>query len=604
MYILKKKVINKRRVLAKRLLFIFILLAAVFFGIIGRLAYIMIAKGSIYKTSAIKQWTSEIKILPTRGKIEDRNGNILAQSLEAYRVDIDMNTLRQSLKGKKMSIQDLSVELSSILNTTTDKISKILYPKDIPVKYATIARQIDKGQADKIKALNITGIIVSSDAKRNYQNGNFLSGVLGHINSDGNGILGVEATYNKELLGIPGKMILQKDVYNNQLPYDDSQYIPPANGKDLILTIDQQIQHYAEDAAQKALVDNKAKSVTITVMDPNNGEILAMVNKPDYDPNNPSGNGNKTSEEIQASWKNNAVQNTFEPGSIFKVVTAYSGLVNNVVDTSSSAQPFVCDGSDTVDGKTIHCWYAPGHGKESFNDILKNSCNVGFIELGQKIGKNNLYNTINTMGFGQKTGIDLPGEASGIIRTPDKTTNVDLANNSFGQGLSVTAVQYLAAFNAVANGGTWIRPHVMKEIVHTDSSSNQVVDKEYTNFGKKTILDPNIASTLRGFLVNVVNDPTGVGANAKLPDLTIAGKTGTAQKANPNTGGYEAGKYMSSFAGMAPADKPVITLLVSIDEPDASNYYAGSTAAPVAGRLFNQIFQYLTLKGEYNSNNK
>lgn len=586
--------------MAKRLLLIFILLAIVFSVIIGRLVYIMVTKGSIYKASAIKQWTSEIKVLPTRGKIEDRNGNTLAQSLEAYRVDVDMNTLRQSLKGK-MTIEDLAAKLSAILNISVDKIAGILYPKNIPVKFATIARQIDKGQADKIKALNILGIIVSSDSKRFYQNENFLSSVLGNINSDGNGILGVEDTYNTDLLGIPGKIILEKDVHNNQLPYDDSQYIPPANGKDVVLTIDQQIQHYAEDAAQKALTDNKAKAVTITVMDPNTGEVLAMTNKPDYNPNNPNGTEKKTNEEIQASWKNNAVQNTFEPGSIFKVVTAYSALSNNVVDTSNDVKPFSCNGVDVVDGTSIHCWKPEGHGDESFNDILKNSCNVGFIELGQKIGKTNLYNTINTMGFGQKTGIDLPGEASGIIRTPDKTTNVDLANNSFGQGLSVTSVQYLAAFNSVANGGTWIRPHVMKKIVHTDSSNNQVVDKEYTDLGKKTILDSGIASKLRGFLVNVVNDPTGVGFNAKVDGLTIAGKTGTAQKANPKTGGYEVGKYMSSFAGMAPADKPIITILVSVDEPDASNYYAAQTAAPVAGKLFDEIFKYLTLKGEYTS---
>lgn len=582
--------INRKFIAKRRLLVVFIILAITFFGITGRMGYIMIVKGQIYRTSALKQWTSEIKVMPTRGKILDRDGNTLAVSLEAYRVDIDMNALRQSIKGE-MSIEDVAAKLAGILNVSTDKMANMLYPKNIPVKYATIARKIDKSQADKIKALKILGIIVSSDSKRHYQNDNFLAGVLGHINSDGNGVSGVEATYNKELLGVPGKMILQKDVKNNELPYDDSQYIPAANGKDLILTIDQQIQQYAEQAAQKALTDNKAKAVTITVMNPNNGEILAMVNKPDYNPNDPNGSG-KTGEEVVASWKNNAVQNTFEPGSIFKVITSYAGMANNVVDDNTI---FQCDGVTTVDGTPIHCWERSGHGIEHFADIIKNSCNVGFIELGQKIGKQNLYNAIKMMGFGQKTGIDLPGEATGLVRTPDKTTNVDLANNAFGQGLSVTSVEYLAAFNAVANGGTWIRPHVMKEITHSDSSNNQVADEKYTDFGSKKILDTNITSKLKQYLLQVVKDTGGVGHKAYKEGLDIAGKTGTAQKADPKTGGYADGKYMASFAGMAPVDNPQITMLVSIDEPDPAKYYAGMIAAPVAGDLYDEIFKYLAL---------
>jgi stage V sporulation protein D (sporulation-specific penicillin-binding protein) len=221
------------------------------------------------------------------------------------------------------------------------------------------------------------------------------------------------------------------------------------------------------------------------------------------------------------------------------------------------------------------------------------------VELGQRIeqtGKGNLLKYISIFGFGQKTGIDLPGETTGIVRSAQQTNNVDLANIAFGQGVSVSAVQYLAAFNSVANGGTWIRPHVMKDIVHTDNNK-QVVDKTYDNLGEKTILDKNTTTTLRGYLRRVVGDPTGVGAKADVPGLDIAGKTGTAQKSDPKTGGYAPGKYMSSFAGMAPYTDPKITMLVSIDEPDPSNYYAGSTAAPVAHDLFTEIFTYLNSTG-------
>jgi stage V sporulation protein D (sporulation-specific penicillin-binding protein) len=327
-------------------------------------------------------------------------------------------------------------------------------------------------------------------------------------------------------------------------------------------------------------------------MNPKTGAILAMVNKPDYDPNNPNGNKNQTGEQIAASWKNNAVQNTFEPGSIFKVVTSYAAMSENVVNDDTR---FPDPGYVMVDGHPINEWNMVGFPSQTFQDIIKNSSNVGFVKLGvDLLGKDKLFKYINLFGFGQKTGVDLPGESKGIVRSIDKTNKFDLATISFGQGISVTAMQYLAAFNSVANGGTWIRPHIMKEIVHIDSTNNkQVVDTTYNNLGEKKILDPNTAGTLRTYLRKVVTD--GVGSAAEVPGLDIAGKTGTAQKSSPN-GGYAPGKYMSSFAGMAPASDPKITMLISIDEPDSNNYYAGATAAPVAKNLFNEIFNYMAIK--------
>ncbi|WP_010235880.1 penicillin-binding transpeptidase domain-containing protein [Clostridium arbusti] len=555
----------------------------------------MISNSNFYKTKALQQWTSQITVNAKRGRILDTNGNEFAVSVEAYRIDIDMNTLRQYLKIKGMSMSQLSNKLSSILNMSNDQVSNILYlksPNGMPVKFATLARKIDKTQADRIDALKIQGFIISSDSKRFYRNNNFLASAMGYVNSDGNGVSGVELSYNKELSGIAGRKILETDNRGNPLPYEDSQYIPPVDGKDVVLTIDQTIQLYAEQAAQKALTDNKAKSVTITVMNPKTGAILAMVNKPDYDPNNPNGNKNQTGEQIAASWKNNAVQNTFEPGSIFKVVTSYAAMSENVVNDDTR---FPDPGYAMVDGVRINEWNMVGFPSQTFQDIIKNSSNVGFVKLGvDLLGKDKLFKYINLFGFGQKTGVDLPGESKGIVRSTDKTNKVDLANISFGQGISVTAMQYLAAFNSVANGGTWIRPHIMKEIVHTDSTTNkQVVDTTYNNLGEKKILDPNTAGTLRTYLRKVVTD--GVGSAAEVPGLDIAGKTGTAQKSSPN-GGYAPGKYMSSFAGMAPASDPKITMLISIDEPDSNNYYAGATAAPVAKNLFNEIFNYMAIK--------
>lgn len=597
MSILKEKKGITKVFRAKRLLGVFILFVLIFVLVLGRLFYLMVSNSTFYKTKALQQWTSQITVSAKRGRILDRNGNELAVSLEAYRVDIDMNTLRQSLKISGMTMDELSSELSSILNMPVKQVSNILYlksPDGMPVKFATLVRKIDKTQADKIKALKILGFIVSSDSKRFYENNNFLASTLGYTNSEGNGVSGVELSYNKELSGISGRKILETDNKGNPLPYDESQYIPPVDGKDVVLTINQRIQLYAEQAAQKALIDNKAKSVTITVMDPKTGEILAMVNKPDYDPNNPNGAKNQTGEQIAASWKNNAVQNTFEPGSIFKVITSYAAMAENVVNDDTR---FNDPGYVIVDGVRINEWNLIGFPSQTFQDIIKNSSNVGFVDLGVNLlGKDKLFKYINLFGFGKKTGIDLPGESTGIVRSIDKTNKVDLANISFGQGISLTAMQYLAAFNSVANGGDWIRPHIMKEIVHTDSNTNKtVVDTTYNDLGEKKILDPNIASTLRTYLRKVVTE--GVGAAADVPGLDIAGKTGTAQKSS-TTGGYAPGKYMASFAGMAPENDPKITMLVSIDEPDPSKYYAGQTAAPVAKDLFKKIFDYMNLKGD------
>lgn len=593
---------NKKLKLGKRLFAIFFVLIVVLIGILGKLTYIMVAKADTYQQAALKQRTIDITISPKRGNILDRNGELLATSLSAFRVDVDMNALTASLKRKKMTKDNLVSKLSSILGMSTTSINNILYPKrsdGSKIKYAILARQIDKTVADKVKALDLNGLILSSDIKRQYPNNNFLSSVIGYTNLEGNGVTGVELNYNKELCGVPGKKQLETDKNQKQLPYNDSLYVAPIDGKNIYLTIDKTIQLYAEQAAQQALTQNKAKSVTITVMDPKTGEILAMVNKPDYNPNDPHAKPpSGVSQTIDQLWQNSAVQANFEPGSIFKVITAYTGLASGKV-TDVNAYDYECKGSKSVDGVPINCWDLGGHNGENFIDILKNSCNVGFMELGAKIGKQDLYNYIKLFGFGQKTGVDLPGEATGMVRDPSKETNVDLATESFGQGIAVTSVQYMAAFNAVANGGTWIRPHIMSKITHTKNGA-AVTDRNYDNLGSKKILDPNFVNTLKIGLKAVVQDEKGVGHNADIPGYDIAGKTGTAQIAL-STGGYDHSKYMASFAGMAPLSNPKITLLVSVNQPNSENnsYYASTVAAPVAKTLYEKIFNHYASKGEF-----
>jgi len=592
---LAKKGYGDKSLAKNRLGATMLILSFVFFLLFAKMFYVMVIKAAEYKSLAIAQWTSDLQVDAKRGRILDRNGNELAVSANVYRVDLDLTTLRETMQTKKLTTDDVAAKIAAALGMETTDVKEILNRKQSngkPITSAILKRRIEKEQADKVSALKLRGILISSDTKRYYPNGNFLAQVLGHTNSDGAGLTGVELEYNKVLSGTPGQKVGEIDRKSEDLPYESTVYKAPIDGKDLVLTVDEVIQNIAEKAAQKALTDNKAKAVSIIIMDPKNGDILAMVNKPDYDPNNPWVDG-KTSEELQAMWRNRAVSDTFEPGSVFKVFTAIAALENNTVSANST---FTCTGSFKILGQTIHCWKRSGHGVQSFVDILKNSCNSGFAEVGKALGKEKLNEYIKKAGFGQLTGVDLPGEASGIIKTTASITDLDLATISFGQTNTVSCIQYLTAFNAIANGGKIITPHVMKATAHFDESTQQEVnDTTYDSASTaKQVFDSAKTAELRAYLEKVVSE--GGGSKAFIEGYHIAGKTGTAQKAGP--GGYMSEKYIASFAGMAPSSDPRITVFISIDEPDPSNYYAGQIAAPVAQTVFNDIFNYLAMKSD------
>ncbi|MDU1442838.1 stage V sporulation protein D [Clostridium cochlearium] len=585
----RDKVLSK-----KRMFLVLMILAVLFTGLMGRLIFVMVYKSPDYKKAAIDQWTSEVEISAKRGRILDRNGNELAISANVYRIDLDLNALRSTMKTKKLTTEDVASKLAEALEMEKEDVVKVIekkLPNGLPYGSATLKRRIEKSMADKVKELDLWGVIVSADTKRYYPNENYLAHVLGHTNSDGDGLAGIEMQYNSVLSGKPGKRIAELDnTRSRQLPYVISEFTKPEDGKDVVLTIDEMIQHFCEKAATQALSDNKAKAVSIMAMNPNNGEILALVNKPDYNPNNPWVEG-KTSEELQKMWRNRAISDTFEPGSIFKVITSTAALEENLV---SEEDRFYCKGSTVIGKRTVRCWKSGGHGSQTFVEILKNSCNVGFTELGKKIGKENLYKYIRKFGFGEKTGVDVPGEALGIIKNPANISELDLATISFGQTNTVSIVQYLSAFNAVANGGKLIKPHFLKEIQSYDEETGvKKTEKKFEDYNEKKILSEEKTAQLRGYLEKVISE--GGGKKAFIEGYTIGGKTGTAQKVID--GKYGPQKYISSFAGMAPAEKPQITLFVSIDEPDPSNYYAGQIAAPVAQQVFNDIFNYLSIKG-------
>jgi len=587
----------------RRMLVVFFILFILLAILVSRLSYVMIVKGKDYKEKAVLQWTSDVRIAAKRGRILDRNGEELAISANVFRVDLDLNSLRQTTTNNKLTMQDIASELAQILDMESKDVLTILTKRSSSGKLigsAILKRRVEKAATDKIsdfsKKNNLRGIVITGDTKRYYPNDNFLASVLGHTNSDGNGLTGVELYYNKFLSGIPGMKISETDRKSEDLPYTISDYTKPIDGKDIVLTIDEMIQFFCEKAASQAMIDNKAKAVSIIAMNPKNGEILGMVNKPDYNPNDPW-DLSKTYDENQKVWRNRAVSDLFEPGSIFKVYTAEAAMKEGLVKEDDE---FFCSGSTVVAGRRIKCWKQPsGHGAQNFVDILKNSCNVGFMELGRRLGPEKLNEYISLFGFGKETGIDLNGEASGIIRKTKDMTAQDVATTSFGQSNAISCIQYLTGFNAIANGGKLITPHVMKEIVDYDETNTKKVLQAYSNYNERRIVDEETTKQLRSYLEQVVEN--GGGKKAFIAGYHIAGKTGTAQKISTTVPGYAAGKYVSSFAAMAPANDPQITILINIDEPDISNYYGGQIATVVGKQVFNDIFNYLSLKSDATS---
>ena len=556
----------------------------------------MIVKRDEYSSRAEEQWTSEVSIDARRGRILDRNGVELAVSANVYRIDFDLNSVRQYLKNNSLTNADIAGKIADAVAMEESKVMEKLETKlasGANAGSATLIRRIEKEAADKVNNLNIDGVIVSPDTKRYYPKGEFLAHVLGSTNVDGQGLTGVELQYNEHLSGVPGVRISEIERNEENLSYTISNFTEPIDGKDVTLTTDSKIQAIAEKVAEKGLVDNQAKRVSIMVMNPNNGEILAMVNKPDFDPNNAFDgfedfSGETDGEKLQKMWRNSLVNDTFEPGSIFKVVTMVTALEEGI---ASESDTFECGGSLQVGSHTIKCWKTSGHGSQILPQILQNSCNVGFMKLGEKIGKETLNEYIKKLGFGKTTGIDLPGEASGIVKKTESITESDLATISFGQTNTVTAIQYMQAFNALANGGSLIQPHILKEVSHYDNTGTKIVDETFEPVISKNVLSAESTATLRDYLERTVNE--GGSNKSYIEGYHIGGKTGTAQKVNSVTGGYESGKYISSMAAMAPIDSPEITAFISIDEPSNGAYYAGVVTAPLMKILLTDIFNYM-----------
>ncbi|EGT0013168.1 stage V sporulation protein D [Clostridium perfringens] len=588
----KKIKLNEGRVLAFLLAIVILFLV-----LVGRLLYIGIFRSKDYKAMAEEQWTNEIQIDARRGRILDRNNRELAVTANVFRVDLDLITLRKYIDKKDTDNIEIAKLLAEALEMDEEKVLsriELTYPSGNPANSATLIRRIEKEKADKVKELDIKGVIVSEDTKRYYPNGDFLSHTLGTTNADGEGLSGLELYYNEELMGIPGVRVSEVSGNSTSNPYSETSFTPPVDGKDMTLTIDENIQYFVEKMAEDALKKHNADSVSIAVMNPNNGEILGMVNKPGFNPNNPyegseAFKGKDESAKLQNMWRNTIVSDSFEPGSIFKIITSIAAIEENI---AGKDEVYYCDGSLNVAGKNIKCWKPGGHGVQNFNQTLENSCNVAFMEMGAKLGAEKLNEYIKLFGFGTQSGIDLPGEATGIVKNVEDISAVDLATISFGQTNTMNGIQFMTALNAVANGGDLIQPHIMKELSHKDDNGTKIIDEVFVPKIQENIVDEKSTMRVKAALESTVSN--GSSKDAGIEGIKVAGKTGTAEKVDPETGTYGAG-YIASFAGFAPYDNPQVSLIVIIDNPKNGEHFGGIVAAPFAGELFNNIFNYISL---------
>ena len=574
-----------------RLIVVAIAIGSVIGLLLVKMLYLTVIKGPELAEKAETQWKSEMNLTAMRGNTVDRNGSILVTSTNVYRIEVDMDTLKTYIEDEKTTVEKVSSDLAEALGASYDDIYGKL--SDEENKFIILSKGLEKDVIDKVKSLEIRGLVYYDEIERYYPNGNYLSQVLGIINSEGVGLTGLELQYDDYLSGLSGIRIGGVDAYSNDLPFVSGKQTNAINGKDIVTTIDENLQYYAELVANEGLETYKAKRVSITIMNPNNGEILAMASTPGYDPNDPyegyeNFEGDTENDKIQNMWRNSIVSDTYEPGSTFKIITMAAAMEEGLIHDDDV---FVCNGSKTFGDVNVHCWNLSGHGAQTAAEILKNSCNVGFMELGARLGAEKLNEYIKKLGFGSITGIDLPGEAEGIVKSTNSISDIDLATIAFGQTNTLNALQLLTAVNAVANGGNLIQPHIVKEITHKDSNGNTIVDKTIEGKTTENVLSEKTSATLREYLERTATQDAGAGTFVQGYD--IGGKTGTAQKVDIETGSYSADKYIASMVAMTPVDDPQLTVYISVDEPSTGVYYGGQVASPLMKKLFSHIFAYI-----------
>lgn len=549
----------------KRIKILLLLIILAFIIIISKIFYIQVIEYKKLSNLANNLWSRNLIIGANRGRILTNDNVTIASNLTTVSLVVVPNQIKTK--------DDVIKDLAKILNVKEEKISEHVKKSSSVEIIHPEGRQLSYETADKINNLNYEGVYLLKEGKRYYPYNSLLSHSIGYVGIDNQGLSGLELKYDEYLTGKSGAIKYFSDAKGNKLN-KSSTYSEPTNGLDLYLTVDFDIQSSVERELNNVMSKYNADGAWAIVMNPNNGEILAIASKPDFNPTN------YKNYNIETINRNHAIWATYEPGSTFKIITLAASVEENTVDLLNDT--FHDSGSVNVDGARIKCWKHGGHGTQTYIQVVQNSCNPGFVSLGNKLGKERLFKYIKNFGFGKKTNIDLNGEASGILFNIDKVGPVELATTSFGQGISVTAIQQITAVSAVINGGTLYKPYIVKRIV--EPNSNEII-KEFKPQKIKQVISEKTSETVRSVLETVV--AYGTGRNAYIEGYRVGGKTGTAQKVN--NGIYMKGNYILSFIGFLPADKPQAVVYVAIDNPKGVTQYGGTVSAPIAKNIMIDI---------------
>ena len=567
-----------------------LLIAVAMTGLLGRLGFLMLVRADHYGEMARDLHERERTIKAARGRILDAGGNVIADNRTVCTISVIYNQVTDR--------EEVIRSLCSILELSEEPVRKKVEKRS---SREIIKTNVDKETGDKIRALKLDGVKVDEDYKRYYPMGSLASKVLGFTGGDNQGIIGLEVMYEKYLKGKNGVILTLTDARGVELDKAAEDRIEPVAGNDLQISLDVNIQLYAQQLAYQVMEQKNAKKVSVIVMDPRNGELLAMVNAPEFDLNDPfTPDQNLKSQSLKeeaaarsqtmglqdrlnAMWRNTCINDTYEPGSTFKIITAAAGLEAGAVTLEDT---FSCPGFRVVEDRRIRCHKAGGHGTETFLQGAMNSCNPVFIDVGQRLGVDRYYKYFTQFGLKGKTGIDLPGEAATIMHKKEKMGAVELATVSFGQSFQITPIQLITTAASIVNGGRRVTPHFGVRVIRSDGGAV----KEFSYPQGKQILSSETSASMRYVLEQVVAE--GSGKRAALEGFRIGGKTATSEKLPRSLK-----KYISSFLGFAPADDPRVMALITIDEPQGI-YYGGTIAAPVIGELFKNILPYMGIRPE------
>lgn len=556
----------------KRMKIILLIFSSILLIIVLRVFYVQVVDYKKLSTLASDLWSRNLPIEASRGRILDRNGVVLANNITTTSLVLIPN----QIKNKK----EVTEKLAEILGVSFDEMKEHVYKETSIERVHPEGRRLSYEVADKIEALNFDGVYLVKESKRYYPYDTMLSHVLGYVGIDNQGLSGIELQYDDYLTGENGAIKYFSDAKGNKLELTDL-YIEPQDGMDLQLTIDINIQKSVERELDNVVDMFNPDMALAVVMDPNTGEILAMSSRPNFDPNNYQ---NYSTEELS---RNLPIWASYEPGSTQKIVTTAAAVEEKVVDLFKDE--FTDTGSVQVDTARIKCWKAGGHGHQTFLQVLQNSCNPGFVKMGQLLGKERLFNYLDLFGFGSKTGIDLNGEGEGIIFPLDKVGNIELATTAFGQGISVTPIQQARAISAVINGGILLKPYVLKNILEPETGN---VMEHNSKIEIRRVISEDTSKIMRYALETVV--ALGGGKSAYIDGYRIGGKTGTAQKAV--NGSYLANNYIMSFVGIVPSNNPEAVLYIAIDNPKDTALLSSYTTTPIARRILLDIIDALGIE--------